>query len=167
MSSDLQIPWRHWQHGFAWKLLGLALLTAFGCGRSNELERVPVVGEVTLDGLPLIAGQIRLVPKAPKAGPGVMAEIAGGQFVFTSTTGPVAGEHRVEIEATGFTDFAVDDEAAFALTVQRTGRSPFARNPIPAVYNSHSILAASVSGESKQELSFHLHSKPNKGPRTP
>ncbi len=167
MSSDLPTLVLRNRGLFISILVGFALLTNFGCGRSNGLERVPLVGQVTLDGLPLVAGQIRLLPKAPTAGPGVMAEIAGGQFVFTSATGPVAGEHRVEIEATGFTSFPIDDEAAFALAVQRTGRSPFARNPIPAVYNSHSVLAASVSGESKQELSFHLHSKPNTGLRTP
>ena len=119
-----------------------------------------VTGTVTLDDLPLIAGQIRLIPKEPSAGPGAMAEIAGGIFVFTEQTGPVVGEHRVEIEESGFQGFAIDDEAAFAATMTKSGKSPIAKNPIPPVYNSDSKLTATIGDLEQQELKFDLKSTP-------
>ena len=143
----------------AW-LVVVVLLMSTGCGQNSQPKRVPVSGVVTLDGDVLDNGLIRLVPKSPSAGSGVMAEIAGGQFVFTDQTGPVIGEHRVEIEASGFQPFAIDDEAAFAEFMRKTGQSPFAKNPVPAVYNSATILTASVSESGTHGLTFHLNSKP-------
>lgn len=140
-------------------LMTLPLWTA-GCGGDAGPERVAVTGTVTLDDSPLVAGQIRLIPEEPSTGPGAMAEIAGGIFVFTEQTGPVVGEHRVEIEESGFQDFAIDDEAAFAASMSKMGKSPIAENPIPPMYNSASTLTATIGGQTQQELKFELKSKP-------
>ena len=147
------------RHSIVLMLLALALCHA-GCGGDAGPKRIAVTGTVTLDDSPLIAGQIRLIPKEPSTGPGVMAEIAGGIFVFTDQTGPVVGEHRVEIEESGFCDFAIDDEAAFAASMVKTGKSPIAKNPIPPTYNSASTLTATIADLEQQELKFELQSKP-------
>jgi hypothetical protein len=143
---------------------GLMLITLLlcnaGCRRETGPKRIAVAGTVTLDDSPLIAGQIRLIPREPSSGPGAMAEIAGGIFVFTKQTGPIVGEHRVEIEESGFHDFPIDDEAAFAASMVKTGKSPLARNPIPSIYNSASTLTARIDDVGKLDLKFELKSRP-------
>jgi hypothetical protein len=63
-------------------VLALASLFAIGCGS----QRPVVEGSVTLDGLPIAVGSIRLIPadgKGPTAGTGVM----GGRFRVETTEG--------------------------------------------------------------------------------
>lgn len=158
MNSDV-IDRRSRRRSTALVLIALVFGSA-GCGGDSGPKRMAVTGTVTLDDSPLIAGQIRLIPKEPLTGSGVMAEIAGGIFVFTEQSGPIVGEHRVEIEESGFHDFAIDDEAAFAAAMMKTGRSPMAKNPIPPIYNSASTLTATIADLEQQELKFELKSKP-------
>jgi hypothetical protein len=70
--------------GFAWMAaLAFATLVATGCGT----KRPVVEGSVTLDGLPIVAGAIRLVPsdgKGPTAGGGIMA----GRYRVETSAGP-------------------------------------------------------------------------------
>ena len=64
-------------------VLALASLVAIGCGT----KRPVVEGSVTLDGLPIVAGAIRLVPsdgKGPTAGGGIMA----GRYRVETSAGP-------------------------------------------------------------------------------
>jgi hypothetical protein len=128
-----------------------------------------VSGFVTLDNKPLKNGVIRLIPQvtikpsngstqAP-VGPGAMAEIVNGEFRFTKENGPVAGNHRVEIDSMPHLEFEIDDERSFATEMKRTGRSPLAKNDVPAMYNSASTLTVLVTEESIQPLKFELRSK--------
>jgi hypothetical protein len=99
---------------------------------------------VSLDGKSLSAGVIRFVPLGETHGPAASTEIRDGKYAFSKEDGPVAGEHRIEIEATEYFGFAIDDEAAFAAKVhQPGGRLP--KNPVPAAYNRQSRLRANVS----------------------
>ena len=143
-------------------LLTVALLAAlnFGCGSQSPLNRKAISGHVNVDGVPLAHGIIRMVPQAQTSGPGVMAEIIEGKFSLEEEFGPVPGLHRVEIEATQHLSFEIDNEAAFAAAVQRTGRSPVAINPIPAVYNRNSVLTANIADIEHQVFPFDLKSKP-------
>ncbi len=70
------------------------LLLASGCGGADD-TRVPVEGEVTLDGRPLAEGHITLVP----LGDGVSAggTIRNGKFHVEKARGPSPGRYRVEI----------------------------------------------------------------------
>ena len=115
-----------------------------------------VSGTVILDESPLAFGVIRFVPNDEKAGPGAATQILEGEFQFSADDGPVIASHRVEIEATDFQSFEIDDEAAFATEVERTGESPLANNPVPAIYNTKSILTASVSEKDDQSFTFTL-----------
>lgn len=136
------------------------LLAMFGCGSADPLDRQPVSGHVTVDGVTLSHGLIRFIPQETTIGPGAMAEILDGQFCFTKDNGPIPGTHRVEIEATQFHGFAIDNEAAYTAAVMQTGRSPLGRNPIPAAYNRNSKLMAFVNNSDDQRFPFELRSKP-------
>lgn len=136
------------------------LLAIIGCSSGDPLNRQAVSGHVNVDGVPLSHGLIRFVPQGITTGPGAMAEILDGQFCFTTDSGPVPGAHRVEVEATQFHRFAIDNEAAYAAAVMQTGRSPLGRNPIPTTYNRHSTLTAFVQDSQDQTFPFDLRSKP-------
>lgn len=140
--------------------IGLIAALNLGCGSDNQLNRIAVSGHVNVDGTPLAHGVIRLVPQAATNGPGVMAEIVDGEFSLDEEFGPVPGLHRIEIEATQHLSFEIDNEAAYAAAVVKTGRSPVALNPVPAIYNRHSVLTANVADSKDQVFSFDLKSKP-------
>jgi hypothetical protein len=133
---------------------------AIGCGSGDALNRQAISGFVSVDGNPLKHGLIRFEPQGTTTGPGVMAEILEGQFCFFKDNGPIPGSHRVEVEATEFHGFAIDNEAAYTAAVMQTGRSPLGRNPIPATYNSNSTLTVFVQDSTDQTFPFDLRSKP-------
>ena len=147
-----------------WMTLLVGALTLLflnvGCGDNSGPERIAVSGLVQLDGAPMSGGLIRFVPKNDRVGPGAMAQIVDGEFAFTVVDGPVPGNHRVEIESTGHLGFEIDDESAFAAQMQKTGRSPLAKNPVPAIYNTASTLTATVTNSDQPELRFDLKSRP-------
>ena len=153
------------RHGYCRRsgvLLTISLIAVLssGCGSDNQLNRKAVSGQVNVDGIPLAHGVIRLLPKAMTGGPGVMAEIVDGKFSLDEESGPVPGLHRVEIEATQHLSFEIDNEAAYAAVVMRTGRSPMARNSLPGIYNRDSTLTANVADTNGQVFPFDLKSKP-------
>jgi hypothetical protein len=142
-------------------LMGASFLISLmaGCSGPEGPVRNAVAGNVTLDGVPLGLGVVRFIPRDENAGPGASSQVIGGEFQFTDEDGPVIATHRVEIEATDFQGFEIDDEAAFAAKTQETGKSPLALNPVPTVYNSASILTATVTDADDQTFQFDLKSK--------
>ena len=148
-----------------WKTISLLTVVSIaalnvGCGSDSPLNRKAISGHVNVDGVPLPHGIIRMVPQATTSGPGVMAEVIDGKFSLDEESGPVPGLHRVEIEATQHLNFQIDNEAAFAAAVLKTGRSPVAINPIPAIYNRNSTLTADVADVEDQLFPFELKSRP-------
>lgn len=142
------------------RLFAMAVfLFSAGCGSDGGPQRHPVSGRVLLDGVPLPAGTIRFIPIGPRGGPAAFTRVTSGLFALSAVDGPVAGLHRVEIEAAEFHNFAIDDEAAFATAWAKTGRSPCAMNPIPERYNVLSRLTAEIADGENPELLFHLSSK--------
>lgn len=133
---------------------------AIGCGSSDVLNRQEISGFVSVDGNPLKHGLIRFVPQGTTTGPGAMAEIIDGAYQFSDDDGPIPGTHRVEIEATRFHGFAIDNEAAFTAIAIQTRRSPLGRNPVPSAYNTNSRLTALVENADGQTFPFDLRSKP-------
>ena len=126
------------------KLL-LCLLLLAGCG---GLKRVPVAGEVSLDGVPLPTGTINFVPIGD--GISVGAEIVDGTFHLSDQTGPVAGEYRLEITSTQPSGKKIKD------TDGVTERDEIV-NVIPAKYNSSSELKATIPSD--ETLNLELKSK--------
>jgi hypothetical protein len=137
-------------------LASLLTVLAAGCGSGEEPPpRVPVTGDVTLNGEPLKSGVIRFIPDAATTGPAAMATINDGQYVLTDEDGPIFGHHRVEIEATNYLGFELDDEQAYA-AYATAGGAPIGNNPIPANYNRQTTLAAEVTSEDGHEFDYDL-----------
>jgi len=131
----------------------LCMLTALclaiaGCSEGSQ--RLPVGGQVRLDGELLTAGTILMTPM--KAGPVAGCDIKDGRFEMPKERGPGPGEYRVEITAyrpTGRkvydSDFNVSTETLVSI--------------IPARYNTQTELTAVVNEEGSNEFNFDLQSK--------
>ena len=76
-----------------WQMCVLAMVLLVGCGKSSG--RMAFSGTVTHAGQP-VTGTIRLTPA--EKGPVATTSIAGGDYRFTSETGPHPGVHEVTIE---------------------------------------------------------------------
>lgn len=77
----------------------LGLLNLNGCGNSNPGGRIPVSGNVTLDGSPLTSGIIEFTPTTGKIGSG--GKIAAGKYRITAERGLPPGEYLVRITSLG------------------------------------------------------------------
>ena len=80
--------------------LVLVLLTCCGCGDGRP-SRVPVSGQVLIDGQPLKCGYIRFVPADHRPSQGNID--ANGRFTlscFEENDGVVIGRHNVAVRAT-------------------------------------------------------------------
>ena len=141
-------------------LTAAVLLSTTGCGGAAGPERFPASGWVNVNGVPLEKGIIRFIPVSKPdgsgGGPAAVALVEAGAFEFTDADGPVAGPHRVEIEATGFAGFEIDDEAAFAAAAAKPGARPLASNPIPPAYNKQSTLERTIAVDSTNVFTFDL-----------
>src|SRR5215213_5994888 len=100
------------------QLVLLVLLALMGCSSGDGFARVPVKGQVKIDGQPLVEGVIRFIPDKALAAQTVQAVVKNGEYQLDRTTGPVAGKHRVEIEATGYLPFVPDDDLAHAAYIK-------------------------------------------------
>lgn len=84
-----------------WWLGCLALIVSVGgCGEGRP-QRVPVSGQVLIDGKPLTVGYIRFVPEGARPSGGQLD--SQGRFTLTcydGQDGAVPGKHRVEVAAT-------------------------------------------------------------------
>jgi hypothetical protein len=139
--------------------VGLIALWAIGCGGDSGPPRFATDGTVLLDGVPLPAGVIRFIPEGTTKGPAASALIETGKFSLEASNGPVAGQHRVEIEATGHEGFAVDDEQAYAQKATTTRGPVIPQNPVPAIYNRQSTLSKTITAEGPNTFEFTLSSK--------
>ena len=83
-------------------LAGLVVLSTTGCNQGPEL--VPVSGQVLIEGKPLPAGFIRVLPTNGRAALGTIN--SDGKFILKTKDkdGTLVGEHPVEISAFEFKD---------------------------------------------------------------
>ncbi len=121
-----------------------------GCGR-YDVDRVGVSGAVTLDGQPLESGAILFLPHG--AGPSAGAQIENSRFSIARSNGPSPGDYRVEIRSFRDTGRMIPDD-------DFPGQTREVRQQIiPARYNEASELAATLSADRRQELTFQLQSR--------
>lgn len=125
--------------------LGLILVTLLGCSTrpADQPELAPVSGRVTLDGRPL--GNVKVVFQSSKGAISFATTAADGTYELTyirSAKGAGLGRNVVRIATP--TDGPV---------------GPKWKDPIPAVYNSASTLAAEVA-KGRNVFDFALESKP-------
>src|SRR5262245_51706742 len=82
-------------------MIAVVILGAITVGCSDgRPQRVPVAGQVLIDGRPLRYGYIKFIPQGARASGGGLDE--NGRFVlgcFEAADGAVLGKHRVEVMA--------------------------------------------------------------------
>jgi hypothetical protein len=131
-----------------WPLLGLSLVGMWGCG--GQGDRPPlgsVSGTVTLDGQPLVGGQVTFAPETGR--PSIGRTDSAGRyelFYVLATKGAKVGKHRVFI---GWPP--ADDDAE---PVAKDASRP----PLPARYGQQSTLTADVNSGANT-FDFALESK--------
>ncbi|MBX3442430.1 MAG: hypothetical protein KF774_08480 [Planctomyces sp.] len=138
------------------KLLTAAIVAALAlsaCGEAGPL-RLPVQGEVTLDGEPLEAGRIRFVPAASRGVEGYAAIIAG-EYRLSDDAGLPPGDYRVEVEGQVELGFALDDDIAFA----NRPKKPLPPPSVPERYRRDTPLEATVVAGQPNEFHFPLTTK--------
>jgi len=127
-------------------LLGCLGWAAAGCAPRGP-QRVAVSGSVTLDGLPVHNATIIFTPQGP--GLAAAAMIENGKYGLSDLDGPTPGEHQVRINPND-----VELELASPSEPPQAARRP----KIPRVYQTDGLLKATVTGQSRQPLSFELTS---------
>lgn len=137
-------------HAFSFALC-CALTVLSGCGSSGP-EREHVIGEVTLNGSPLVSGRIRFLPTD---GGTIQATVGvqQGKFEIPVDEGLPAGDYRVEIEGDIDFGFPIDDDIAYAKANKRIALPPA---PVPEMFNRESTLTATVIPGRKNPLDFPL-----------
>ena len=80
----------------------LAVVVLVGCDQGRiEPPRVPIHGDVTMDGQPAQEGEVRFVPTGEEGGPArgsFKATIKDGQYQVETAGGLQEGSYRVEVE---------------------------------------------------------------------
>ena len=138
MAALLLVPWGLW-----------------GCGGGSDgLDRQPVTGSVTLDGVPLDTGMIRLLPESAEASTETSATIEGGAYAFPKDSGPVPGTYKVLISSAKSEDFELPQGKT-----PGEYQPPKAKEKVPAAYNVKSTLTATVTAGQKTPIDFTLKSK--------
>lgn len=135
-------------------LVIVMVITAAGCAESGDgLDRQPISGSITLNGLPLASGLITFVPSgAPE--PVATAAIEDGSYALDREDGPVSGPHRVTIWASAPTGQTIHDPYYPDEPIEET------REIIPNRYNTQSVLTADVKTNDENGVSFQLEGSP-------
>ena len=135
------------------QLLILAvLLFSFGCGPKNELGRLPVSGEIKLNGQPLDQGTILFAPKQAQ-GVSSGGDILDGAFQIEEHKGLTPGSYFVRI-------YAADEEGEDVEPQLPGPGIKTKRERIPPKYNLRSELKLVVEA-SQGEAVFDLDMKSN------
>ena len=130
-------------------LSSLLLVIVAGCG---DTRRQSIQGTVKLDGQPLPAGSIRVVPTQGAEGPSAGAEIVDGKFQDPKATGTFAGTFQVQVTASR--------PAQTLMRNPETGQMVRGLEQyIPARYNRQTELTAEVRAGEENDFTFELHSR--------
>ncbi|WP_231740728.1 hypothetical protein [Thalassoglobus neptunius] len=135
------------------------LMFSSGCtSRREGPSRVAVEGTVTLDNVPLKQGVVRFIATGETEGPKTSVPVNDGQFKINSESGPVVGEHRIEIVSTDDGGYAMDDEQAIK-QLREQGIRKIEVVRVPLKYNKRSQLVEHVAAEGPNTYSFELSSQ--------
>ena len=129
-----------------------ALLLVSGCG-SGGLGRMPVGGQVTVNGQQLEKSTISLIPTGSTKGPTAGSAIKNGSYEISREYGPVLGTYRVEIRAFQKTGKKIPGGG---MTSQRSLVDETVQF-IPAEYNSQSTLTVEIeSGSNTRDFDVRI-----------
>ena len=142
-------------------LLCLSSLSA-GCGGIRDphhTERVELSGQIQIDGKPLLAGEIYLIPLADAPLPRCGTEVVSGQFAFLQPAGPVPGAYRVEIWPKHPAEPDPDDTAAVQAFLASSRQQNSSMPVVPPRYNKNSELSVTVHPGDNNKLELELTSR--------
>lgn len=155
---------RYWIESaiFLTLLSGLAALLLAGCGEVNPQGRVPVSGEVTLDGTPVseallifspVGGSSTNASSARQENVKAVAVVTQGTFTLSQNEGPRPGVYDILIQ-----DQPPEFEA-FAADLAKGSAPRRPRFTIPKTYDQPGRLTATVSEEGPNSFQFSLESR--------
>ncbi len=137
------------------RVLALGSLLCFsaliGCG-GPATDRVPVAGEVTIDGQPLDRGSIEFHPDGEE-GTVTGGVIREGTFEIPATQGAKPGKYSVRIFASSGGVEAEPDEPPGP-----EAEGQVAEERIPAKYNTETELSADIGEQGAVDLRFEVNS---------
>ncbi|WP_164100764.1 hypothetical protein [Candidatus Laterigemmans baculatus] len=133
--------------------LALAAILSTGCGGDTS-GRLPLAGQVTLDGQPLDRGTIEFHPEAGAAGM-TGGVITDGRFEIPAEQGVMPGTYTVRVYSAA-TDGTT--EAAPAAPGPEAAQEQLAAERIPSRYNVDSELETTISDANSEQLEFALES---------
>lgn len=144
-----QRSWGLTQTFGCWIFVSLAALLCSGCGGDTS-GRIPLAGEVTLNGAALDRGSIGFHP--PGGGGPTGGTITDGRFEIPVEQGVMPGTYTVRI-------FSAAEGAAEGAALGPPGpeaEQPPAAERIPSRYNVNSELQTAISDANAQQLEFDL-----------
>jgi hypothetical protein len=127
------------------------LIPAFaicGCAEANPLGRLPISGEVSLDGQPIDNGSIQFAPTDTQGGIASGALITNGTYNIAAEQGLTPGIYTVRISAPEG-GVATDDPGGETEGLVATER-------IPAEYNSESKHTVEVKAGDSNTFNFRI-----------
>jgi hypothetical protein len=148
----------HWQRAFSfswrWRIVAAAvgLVVCTGCGARSD--RLPISGEVTLDGTPLDSGAIRFTSIGGEKVLATGAIIQNGEFDVPADKGLPPGTYHLEITS--------PDEAAQPVMVrgpQGERGIPTQPERIPPEYNFQSNKTVDVKADADNHFKFEIVSR--------
>ncbi len=128
----------------------VAAAAVVGCHQAAP-QRGPVRGTVTVDGVPLAKGQIRILA-VTDGGIGSSAEIVDGAYDIPPERGPTAGTYRVEVVSLKATGRRVRDSDTNELVDEIA-------NVLPARFHAASTLQIKYDPGGDTTFNFDLKTK--------
>jgi hypothetical protein len=128
----------------------VAATAVIGC-RHEAPRRGRVLGTVTVDGVPLAKGQIRILA-VTEGGVGTVGEIVDGAYDIPPDRGPTAGTYRIEIVSLKLTGRRVRNPDTDELIDEFV-------NVLPARYHSASTLQIKYDPGGDPTFNFDLKTK--------
>ena len=142
-----------------WGILAITLTMLLGCGPDNPLGRLPLSGEVTLDGAPVVLGSIQFEPTGDD-GLASGARIENGDFSTDAPQGLPPGRYLVRIFYPE--SQAPAEQGIAAPGAESTGAATgfaVARELIPPVYNITSEQYVEVTAEGENRFVFQINTE--------
>ena len=129
--------------------LFVAVMLCFLSGCSSEKQRLPIQGEITFMGQPVMEGSIQFHPLLPTEGFLEGAMIEAGRYKILAQKGLLPGKYQVLVSAPDYKGKKPDPTAAPGAVYQ-------SKELFPDIYNTKSTLTVEVTTKGPNNFDFHL-----------